>query len=347
MKIIVTGGAGFIGSAVVRRLVNDGHNVLNLDNLTYAGNLKSVSSVVGAENYRYARADICSGRAISSAINEFQPDAIMHLAAESHVDRSIEGPLLFVQTNVVGTAVLLEAAYEYWVELDDEKKEKFRFVHVSTDEVFGELGAVGTFTEDSPYRPNSPYAASKAASDHFARAWNVTFGLPVVNTNCSNNIGPFQYPEKLVPSSIRTALAGDAIKIFGDGTNVRDWLYVNDHVEGLVLALEKGKPGRSYNFGGISECSNIELVDMICEHLDALKPRNDGTPYREQVTFIDDRPGHDFRYAIDSTRARKELGWAPSDTLATAVEKTLKWYLENPEWLEFNDSYGSRVGMPY
>lgn len=347
MKIIVTGGAGFIGSAVVRRLVNDGHQVLNIDNLTYAGNLKSVSDVMGQPNYRYARADICSGRAISATINEFQPDAIMHLAAESHVDRSIEGPLLFVQTNVVGTAVMLEAAYEYWVELSGDQKDKFRFIHVSTDEVFGDLGPTGHFTEDSPYRPNSPYAASKAASDHFARAWNATFGLPVINTNCSNNIGPFQYPEKLVPSSIRTATAGDAIQIYGDGTNVRDWLYVDDHVEGLVLALEKGRPGRSYNFGGICECSNVELVDMICEHLDCLKPRADGKSYREQVTFVDDRPGHDFRYAIDSSRARTELGWAPKDSLTTAVEKTIHWYMENPEWLQFSDSYGSRVGMPY
>ncbi len=348
MKIIVTGGAGFIGSAVVRRLVNDGHQVLNLDNLTYAGNLKSVAEVTGMSNYRYARADICSGRAVSHAINEFQPDAIMHLAAESHVDRSIQGPLVFVQTNVVGTAVLLEAAYEYWVELSDEQKRNFRFIHVSTDEVFGDLGTDGgQFTEDSPYRPSSPYAASKAASDHFARAWNRTFGLPVINTNCSNNIGPFQYPEKLVPSAIRTALAGDAIQIFGDGTNIRDWLYVDDHVSGLVLTLEKGQPGQSYNFGGVSECSNSDLVDLLCSHLDALRPRTDGKSYREQVKFIDDRLGHDLRYSIDSSRARKELGWSPIDTLATSVEKTLSWYLENPEWLEFSDSYGSRVGMPY
>lgn len=347
MKIIVTGGAGFIGSAVIRRLVKDRHQVLNLDNLTYAGNLKSVASATGEANYRYVRADICSGRAVSSAIREFQPDAIMHLAAESHVDRSIKGPLVFVQTNVVGTAVLLEAAYEYWVELSEEQKQAFRFVHVSTDEVFGDTGVTGQFDEDSSYRPSSPYAASKAASDHFARAWNVTFGLPVIITNCSNNIGPFQYPEKLVPSAIRTALAGDAIQIYGDGTNVRDWLFVDDHVSGLVLALEKGAPGRSYNFGGISECSNCELVDMICDHLDALKPRPDGKSYREQVKFIDDRLGHDFRYSIDSSRARKELGWAPQDSLASAVEKTLDWYLQNPEWLEFSDSYGSRVGMPY
>ncbi len=347
MKIIVTGGAGFIGSALVRRLVKEGHSVLNLDNLTYAGNLKSVASVCSEENYRYVRADICSGRAISTVIREFQPDAIMHLAAESHVDRSIEGPLVFVQTNVMGTAVLLEAAYEYWVELNEERKQKFRFVHVSTDEVFGELGATGEFNEDSPYRPSSPYAASKAASDHFARAWNQTFGLPVIVTNCSNNIGPFQYPEKLVPSSIRTALAGDAIQVYGDGTNVREWLYVDDHADALVLALEKGKPGRSYNFGGNDECTNIVLVEMLCDHLDTLRPRADGKPYREQISFVDDRPGHDFRYAVDSSRAQNELGWQARESLGSALEKTLAWYLENPEWLQFNDSYGSRVGMPY
>ncbi len=347
MKIIVTGGAGFIGSAVIRRLIGDGHTVLNLDNLTYAGNLKSVASVSGHENYRYIRADICSGRAISTAINEFNPQAIMHLAAESHVDQSIEKPFVFVQTNVVGTAVLLEAAYEYWDKLPGPAKEEFRFIHVSTDEVFGELGPTGEFTEDSPYRPSSPYSASKAASDHFARAWNCTFGLPVIVTNCSNNIGPFQYPEKLVPSAIRTALAGDDIKVFGDGTNIRDWLFVDDHVDGLVLTLTKGRPGRSYNFGGDSECANIDLVNMICDKLDVMKPNPGGNPYRNQVCFVDDRPGHDFRYAINSSRAIDELGWRAEETLNSALEKTLNWYLENPDWLQFSDSYGNRIGMPY
>lgn len=347
MKIIVTGGAGFIGSALVRKLIGQGHQVLNVDNLTYAGNLKSVADISSNNNYLYVRADICSGGAISAAINEFQPDAIMHLAAESHVDRSIESPFVFVQTNVVGTAVLLEAAYEYWVELSEPQKAAFRFVHVSTDEVFGELGPKGKFNEDSPYRPSSPYAASKAASDHFARAWNATFGLPVIITNCSNNIGPFQYPEKLIPTVIRNALAGDAIEVYGDGRHIRDWLYVEDHVDALVLTLEKGAPGRSYTFGGGSECANIDLVNMLCKKLDELHPAADGKSYSLQVEFVDDRPGHDLRYAIDSSRALKELGWQAKESFDSALEKTLKWYLANRQWLQIDDSYGSRVGMPY
>jgi dTDP-glucose 4,6-dehydratase len=344
MKILVTGGAGFIGSAVVRLAIERGHEVINLDALTYAACLENVASVAMSPNYSFVQADIRDATAMEALFNGHQPDAVMHLAAESHVDRSIDGPGAFIETNVNGTFTLLQAARSYW-----EAKGRpagFRFLHVSTDEVYGTLGATGLFTEDTAYAPNSPYSASKAASDHLVRAWGETFELPVVITNCSNNYGPYQFPEKLIPVVILNALAGRPIPVYGKGENIRDWLYVEDHADALLLALEKGELGRSYNIGGENEATNIDLVRKICAILDELRPSD--TPYADQITFVTDRPGHDLRYAIDPTRVRKELGWRPSVTVDEGLRKTVEWYLANGDWLDAllaRHGVGERLGQ--
>ncbi|MHA6347431.1 dTDP-glucose 4,6-dehydratase [Roseivivax sp. CAU 1761] len=343
MKILVTGGAGFIGSAVVRHAIADGHEVVNLDALTYAACLDNVASVADSPAYAFEHADIRDRAALDAILARHRPEAIMHLAAESHVDRSIDGPGAFIETNVTGTYNLLEAARAHWV--GRGRPEGFRFHHISTDEVFGTLGETGKFTEDTPYAPNSPYSASKAASDHLVRAWHETYGLPVVMTNCSNNYGPFHFPEKLVPVVILKALAGDPIPVYGAGLNVRDWLYVEDHADALLLVLQKGALGRSYNIGGENEARNIDLVRTICAILDRLKPG--AAPYAEQITFVADRPGHDARYAIDPARIREELGWRPSVTLEQGLEKTVRWYLDNEAWwrtLQQRDGVGQRLG---
>ncbi|MEO0712232.1 MAG: dTDP-glucose 4,6-dehydratase [Pseudomonadota bacterium] len=344
MKILVTGGAGFIGSAVVRRAIAGGHQVVNLDALTYAACLDNVASVAGNPNYAFVQADLRDRPALDAALAEHQPDAIMHLAAESHVDRSIDGPGDFIETNITGTFNLLEAARKYWTEAG--KPESFRFHHISTDEVFGSLGAEGQFTEETPYDPRSPYSASKAASDHLVRAWAETYGLPVVLTNCSNNYGPFHFPEKLIPVVILNALHGKPIPIYGDGSNVRDWLYVEDHADALLTVLQKGALGRSYNIGGENERSNLELVQTICGILDEKHPRNDGS-YADLITFVTDRPGHDARYAIDPTRIATELGWRPSVTVEEGLEKTVTWYLDNRDWWQAlldRTGVGERLG---
>jgi dTDP-glucose 4,6-dehydratase len=343
MKLLVTGGAGFIGSAVVRSAIKAGHSVVNVDALTYAACLDNVKSVADNESYVFFQVDICDRATMDAILKDTQPDAIMHLAAESHVDRSIDGPGAFIETNITGTYTLLEAARSYWSA--QGKPETFRFHHISTDEVYGSLGATGMFTEDTPYDPRSPYSASKAASDHLVRAWAETYGLPVVLTNCSNNYGPYHFPEKLVPVVILNALAGRDIPVYGKGENIRDWLYVEDHANALLTVLTKGELGRSYNIGGENEAKNIDLVRMICAHLDQMRPK--GSSYGEQITFVTDRPGHDMRYAIDPTRIREELGWRPSVTLEQGLEKTVRWYLDNEEWwraLQVRDGVGDRLG---
>jgi dTDP-glucose 4,6-dehydratase len=344
MRLIVTGGAGFIGSAVVRQAVAAGHEVLNLDALTYAACLDNVASVADRANYTFLEADIRDRVAMDQAFADHQPDAIMHLAAESHVDRSIDGPGTFIETNITGTYTLLEAARAYW--LAQGKPQSFRFHHISTDEVYGSLGDTGQFTEDTPYDPRSPYSASKAASDHLVRAWAETYGLPVVLTNCSNNYGPYHFPEKLIPVVILNALAGKPLPIYGDGSNVRDWLYVEDHADALLTVLQRGELGRSYNIGGENERSNLELVQTICAILDRLKPGPH--PYADLITFVTDRPGHDARYAIDPTRIREELGWRPSVTVEEGLEKTVRWYLDNELWwcaLQDRQGVGQRLGV--
>ncbi len=343
MKILVTGGAGFIGSAVVRQAINDGHNVVNLDKLTYAACLENLNSVCNSPNYAFEQIDICDGSALAACFDKHQPDVIMHLAAESHVDRSIDGPSAFMHTNIIGTYEMLEAARAYW---DGKgRPDDFRFHHISTDEVYGSLGEVGLFTEDTPYDPNSPYSASKASSDHLVRAWHETYGLPVVVTNCSNNYGPFHFPEKLVPVVIIKALAGESIPIYGKGDNVRDWLYVEDHADALLNVVAKGELGRTYNIGGENEATNLELVNMICTLLDDLRPAD--KPYADLISFVADRPGHDQRYAIDPTRIRNELKWRPSVTLEQGLRKTVEWYLANEDWwraLQNRDGVGTRLG---
>ena len=344
MKLLVTGGAGFIGSAVVRRAVAQGHSVVNLDALTYAACLDNVASVADSPLYAFEQADIRDRAALDRILADHQPDAIMHLAAESHVDRSIDGPGTFIDTNVMGTFHLLEAARAYWTA--QGKPEHFRFHHISTDEVFGSLGATGQFTEDTPYDPRSPYSASKAGSDHLVRAWHETYGLPVVLTNCSNNYGPYHFPEKLIPVIILNALAGKPLPIYGDGSNVRDWLYVEDHADALLLVVQKGELGRSYNIGGENERSNLDLVRTLCAILDRKRPR-DGS-YADQITFVTDRPGHDARYAIDPARIRDELGWRPSVTVEQGLEKTVDWYLANEPWwraLQDRQGVGQRLGV--
>lgn len=343
MKLIVTGGAGFIGSAVVRQAVSAGHDVVNLDALTYAACLENLAPVHNAPNYTFVQADIRDRAAMDAVFEEHKPDAIMHLAAESHVDRSIDGPGDFIETNITGTFNLLEAARKYWTE---HQPDGFRFHHVSTDEVFGSLGADGMFTEETSYDPRSPYSASKAASDHLVRAWHETYGLPVVMTNCSNNYGPYHFPEKLIPVVILNAIAGKALPIYGDGSNVRDWLFVEDHADALLLVLQKGELGRSYNIGGENERSNLELVETLCAILDEERPLREGS-YRDLITFVKDRPGHDARYAIDPTRIREELGWRPSVSVEEGLRRTVKWYLENEAWwkpLQERHGVGERLG---
>lgn len=345
MRLLVTGGAGFIGSAVVRLAVARGHAVVNLDALTYAACLDNLGPVAESPLYAFEHADIRDRAALDRILAAHDPDAIMHLAAESHVDRSIDGPGAFVETNVTGTCNLLEAARAHWVARG--RPENFRFHHISTDEVYGSLGAEGSFTEDSPYAPNSPYAASKAASDHLVRAWHATYGLPVVLSNCSNNYGPYQFPEKLIPVVILNALAGRAIPVYGQGENVRDWLHVEDHADALLTVLNHAPVGRSYNIGGESEVTNIALVRMICAVLDGLRP--EGAPHERLITFVADRPGHDARYAIDPARIRAELGWRPSVTLREGLESTVRWYLDNAPWwqaLQARDGVGRRLGAP-
>lgn len=333
MRIFVTGGAGFIGSALVRHLIeNTTHEVLNFDKLTYAGTLSTVERIAASNRYRFVQGDICDAEAVRTAIAEFKPDIITHLAAESHVDRSIDGPGAFVQTNVIGTYVMLAEARAYWLSLEAGAKAAFRFHHISTDEVYGSLGETGLFTEGTPYDPRSPYSASKAGSDHLVSAWGHTFGLPVLITNCSNNYGPYHFPEKLIPLMIAKALDGESLPIYGKGDQVRDWLYVEDHVRALQAVFERGRPGRTYNIGGHNERQNIEVVTMLCDILDELHPRADGRSYAEQITEVADRPGHDKRYAIDASRIGRELGWTPTETFETGVRKTVTWYLSNENW---------------
>ena len=344
MKILVTGGAGFIGSAVVRLAVARGHKVVNTDALTYAACLDNLAGVADSPDYAFEHADIRDRATLDRLFEKHAPDAVMHLAAESHVDRSIDGPADFIETNIVGTFNMLEAARAFWVRRG--RPDHFRFHHISTDEVFGSLGATGQFTEDTPYDPRSPYSASKAASDHLVRAWHETYGLPVLLTNCSNNYGPYHFPEKLVPVVILNAIAGKPIPIYGKGDNVRDWLFVEDHADALLLVVEKGATGRSYNIGGENERTNLQLVSTICAILDAKRPKNSGS-YADQIAFVADRPGHDQRYAIDPSRIREELGWRPSVTVEEGLERTVQWYLDNEKWwsaLQTRHGVGERLG---
>ena len=331
MNILVTGGAGFIGSALVRMLVTSGaHHVLNVDKLTYAGNLGSLRQLAGNPRHRFLQADICNRAALDTAFASFQPDVVMHLAAETHVDRSIDGPANFVQANVVGSFTMLEAARNYWSTLPADRRAAFRYLHVSTDEVYGSLGPTGSFSETTPYDPRSPYSASKAASDHLARAWYHTYGLPVLISNCSNNYGPFQYPEKLIPLVILNALEEKPLPVYGTGANVRDWLHVEDHVRALLLVATQGQPGQTYNIGGNNEHTNLQVVQTICDTLDELRPV--ALPHRRLITFVADRPGHDQRYAIDATKLQRELGWQARETFASGIRQTVQWYLDNEWW---------------
>ena len=332
MKILVTGGAGFIGSALVRHLIqNTSYQVLILDKLTYAGNLASLKDVSGSERYSFDQADICDREALDRILLQFQPDAVMHLAAESHVDRSIDGPAAFVETNVVGTYTLLEACRAFWSGLEGTKRDAFRFHHISTDEVFGDLeGPDSLFTEDTPYAPSSPYSASKASSDHFVRAWGRTYGLPILITNCSNNYGPYHFPEKLIPLVIINALHGKPLPVYDNGQQVRDWLFVEDHARALLKVLEEGTVGETYNIGGHNERTNLEVVEAICALLDQLEPR--GAPHSDLIAFVSDRPGHDLRYAIDASKIERELGWIPEETFESGLRKTVEWYFASKDW---------------
>jgi dTDP-glucose 4,6-dehydratase len=341
MRILVTGGAGFIGSALIRHLINDTrHQVLNLDKLTYAGNLESLTSVADNPRYQFLQADIGDSAVVTRALAKFQPDAIMHLAAESHVDRSIDGPAAFIQTNIVGTYALLEATRAYWLQLDEARRQAFRFHHVSTDEVYGDLHGVDElFTESTPYAPSSPYSASKAASDHLVRAWHRTYGLPVLLTNCSNNYGPYHFPEKLIPLVILNALDGKPLPVYGDGQQVRDWLYVEDHARALLKVVTEGRVGETYNIGGHNEQTNLHVVESICALLDefaregkCVKGEGVKQSFKELVTFVKDRPGHDLRYAIDAGKIERELGWTPEESFASGLRKTVRWYLDNLDW---------------
>jgi len=332
--ILVTGGAGFIGSALVRYLVKETNStVVNIDKLTYAGHLENLDSVDHSVRYHFEQEDICNTEAVRALFEKYKPDALMHLAAESHVDRSIDGSAEFIRTNIAGTHTLFEVGKKYYADLDEQKKERFRFLHVSTDEVYGELGEEGFFKETTPYDPRSPYSASKASSDHIARAWFYTYGFPVLITNCSNNYGPYQFPEKLIPVVILKALQREEIPVYGTGENVRDWLYVDDHAKALYTVLTEGIAGETYNIGGHNEKQNIEVVKTICSVLDELKPKGSGT-YAEQIRFVTDRPGHDFRYAIDASKIENELDWKPKETFESGMRKTVKWYLNHMEWCE-------------
>lgn len=347
MRVLVTGGAGFIGSAVCRRLVRQhGATVINLDSLTYAANPVSLACIAGDPRYVFERVDICDRPRVDAAFVLYQPDAVIHLAAESHVDRSITGSAAFINTNILGTYTLLESARGYWETLPPSRRSTFRFVHVSTDEVYGSLGMDGLFREDTPYAPSSPYSASKAASDHLGLAWHTTYGLPVIVSNCSNNYGPCQFPEKLIPLTILNAIEGKSIPVYGSGSNVRDWLYVDDHAEGLIRLLERGRSGEKYNFGGNSERTNLEVVETICEILDQILP---GSRKRSSlITFVKDRPGHDLRYAIDASKAKGELGWKPHHSFEEGIAETVQWYLDNCPWWEPARSKvynGARLGL--
>jgi len=346
MRVLVTGGAGFIGSAVIRHLVLEkGYDVLNVDKLTYAGTLTSLTSVENNPLYRFLKADICDGQAMAAAFDSFRPDRVMHLAAESHVDRSITGARDFVETNVLGTFTMLESARAFWQGLTEEGKDAFRFLHVSTDEVYGSLGDEGLFEEVTPYDPSSPYSASKAASDHLAKAWHRTYGLPVVVSNCSNNYGPFHFPEKLIPLMIISALEGKPLPVYGNGANIRDWLFVEDHARALDLIAERGRTGETYNVGGRNERRNVDVVKRICALMDELHPA--GKPHESLITYVQDRPGHDARYAIDATKLETELGWKALENFDTGIEKTVRWYLENAWWwAPLRRNYdGGRLGL--
>ncbi len=348
MKIFVTGGAGFIGSAVIRHLMGETeHDVLNFDALTYAANLNSLSMVDASPRYRFVHGDIRDRTCVNEALSGFKPDIVMHLAAESHVDRSIDGPADFIDTNIVGTYTLLEAVRSYWNTLPSAEKESFRFHHISTDEVYGSLGATGAFEETTPYAPNSPYSASKASSDHLVRAWHHTYGLPVVTSNCSNNYGPYQFPEKLIPLMILNALSGKDLPVYGTGENVRDWLYVDDHAKGLLCVATKGVPGESYNIGGNEEHTNIDVVKCLCALMDELAPSEEG-PHERLITHVTDRPGHDARYAINAAKIERDLGWRPEESFETGLRKTVAWYLANADWwkaIQAGTYQGERLGL--
>ena len=349
MRILVTGGAGFIGSAVIRHVIAaTEHEVVNVDKLTYAASLSSLQSVSRDQRYVFEHADIRDAAAMARVFDRHEPDAVLHLAAESHVDRSIDGPAAFIETNIVGTYVLLEAARDYWERLPVDRKERFRFHHVSTDEVYGSLGTEGLFTEETPYAPNSPYSASKASSDMLVRSWRHTYGLPTVTSNCSNNYGPYQFPEKLIPVVVIAALDGRPIPVYGIGRNVRDWLYVDDHAEALLTVLTRGSVGETYNVGGNNEIANIDLVKQLCEALDELVPESPHRPHADLITFVTDRPGHDLRYAIDATKLGTTLGWTPAVMVAEGLRRTVRWYLENRSWWEAIRArrlMGERLGL--
>jgi len=346
--VLITGGAGFIGSAVVRQMIQQTDvRVINLDKLTYAGDLATVAPVADSDRHIFEQVDICDPHEVKRVFEQHQPDAIMHLAAESHVDRSIDGPAAFIQTNIVGTYNLLDVARRYWQNLKPEKQAHFIFHHISTDEVFGSLGQNGLFTEQSQYQPNSPYSASKASSDHLVRAWHHTYGLPTVITNCSNNYGPYQFPEKLIPLMIFNAVAGKALPVYGKGENIRDWLYVEDHARALRRVLEQGEAGETYNIGGNNELTNLQVVELVCDLLDEVLNDNTHSARRELITFVEDRPGHDLRYAIDAGKIHAELGWRPRETFTSGLRKTITWYLDNPEWgsRSIDHVQGQRLGL--